>query len=322
MEIATAASPWMWGAFLALIIALLALDLGVFHRKAHEIEYKEAAVWSVVWIAIAMLFNVGVYFWFGSTRAMEFLTGYLVEKSLSVDNIFIILVLFSSFAVPKIYQHRVLFWGILGAIVFRAIFILLGALLIQKVHGILYLFGAILILLGVKLFLQKDSPQHPEQHPLMKWLARYLPMTKTFREGKFLVKENGRWLFTPLFMVLVAIEMTDIVFAVESIPAIFAITSDPFIVFTSNIFAILGMRSLFFLASGVLLRFHYLKHALAAILAFIGGKLLLADIYKIPIGISLAVVGTLLAGSVLVSLIFRNTTKSLPRSSEPKVLAP
>lgn len=309
MEITTAASPWMWGAFIALVLALLALDLGVFHRKAHEVEYKEAAIWSVVWISIALLFNALVYHWFGSARAMEFLTGYLVEKSLSVDNIFIILVLFGSFAVPKAHQHRVLFWGILGAILFRGVFIILGALLIQKIHGILYLFGGILVILGVKLLLQKESSQHPEQHPLMKWLARHLPMTKGFREGSFLVKENGRWLFTPLFMVLLAIELTDVVFAVESIPAIFAITSDPFIVFTSNIFAILGMRSLFFLASGFLLRFHYLKHGLAAILGFIGVKLLLADVYKIPIGFSLAAVGALLAISILASLIMKQKTR-------------
>jgi len=297
----TIGSIWLWGAFSVFVLGMLALDLGVFHRKAHEVKVKEALSWSIVWIALALVFNAGIYWKFGTEPALQFLTGYLIEKALSVDNLFVFLVIFSYFSVPKAYQHRVLFWGILGALVFRAIFIALGAVLLAKFHWVMYLFGAILVVTGIRLML-KTEEEHPERNPLFRLFTRFVPSTSDYRGTKFLVKEAGRWFATPLLLVLIAVESTDIVFAVDSIPAIFAITSDPFIVFTSNIFAILGLRALYFLLADVISRFAYLKYGLAAVLVFVGIKMLIVEVYKIPILLSLAVVVLLLSGAAVYSI--------------------
>jgi tellurite resistance protein TerC len=303
MGIESIGTPLLWVGFTVFVLAMLALDLGVFHRRAHAVHVREALLWTLVWISLAMIFNVGVYFWFGSERALEFLTGYVIEKALSVDNIFVFLVIFSYFAVPAALQHRVLFWGILGALVMRAIFIFLGAALLQQFHWVMYVFGAFLLFTGVKLLLQRGSEVHPERNPLFQLFRRMVPSVSDYRGSHFTVVEAGKRYATPLLLVLVAIEATDLVFAVDSIPAVFAITRDPFIVYTSNIFAILGLRALYFALAGVMGRFHYLRVGLALVLAFVGAKMMLTDLYKIPIVASLAVVAALLAGSVVASLI-------------------
>jgi tellurite resistance protein TerC len=299
MEIATVAAPWMWAAFTGFVLAMLALDLGVFHRHAHAVSVREAAVWSVVWVSLALAFNGGVAAVFGGQRGMEFLSGYLIEKALAVDNIFVFLVIFATFRVPAAYQHRVLFWGILGALLMRALFIFLGAALLARFHWIMYVFGAFLLLTGIKLLVQRDSEPHPERNPLFRLLTRVIPTSPDYDGARFVTRLDGRWVATPLLLVLVLIEITDLVFAVDSIPAIFAVTNDPFIVYTSNIFAILGLRSMFFLLAGVMDRFHYLKVGLACVLIFVGAKMGLMEIYKIPIGISLAVIASILGVSII-----------------------
>jgi tellurite resistance protein TerC len=296
-------TPALWIGFTAFVVAMLLLDALVFHRKAHEVRMKEALGWTIFWISLAVLFNLGIYLRNGRQPALEFLTGYLIEEALSVDNLFVFLVIFSYFAVPPNLQHRVLFWGILGAQVMRAIFIVLGAALIQRFHFIIYVFGGFLVFTGVKLLLQKGEEVHPERNPLFKLFRRMIPCVPDYRGTKFLVREDGKLKATPLMLVLVAVEASDIVFAVDSIPAIFAITTDPFIVYTSNIFAILGLRALFFVLAGIMGKFHYLKVGLALVLVFVGAKMLIMDLYKIPIGVSLGVVAGLLAGSVLISLL-------------------
>ena len=302
MIIESVGTPGLWIGFTIFILAMLALDLGVFHRRAHAISVKEALLWSVVWMALALVFNAGVYSWFGPARGLEFLTGYLIEKALAVDNIFVFAVIFSYFAVPIAYQHRVLFWGILGALVLRALFIGLGAVLLQKFHWVIYIFGAFLILTGIKLLLQRDEEVHPERNPVFRLFKRMVRSVPEYHGGRFFLSRNGKRYATPLLLVLVSIEVTDVIFALDSIPAIFAVTSDPFIVYTSNIFAILGLRSLYFLLAGVMHKFEYLKIGLALVLAFVGAKMVLADIYKIPIAVSLGVVAALIAGSVILSL--------------------
>ena len=302
----------IWIGFNIFVLAMLALDLGVFHRQAHEVKVKEALIWSAVWIALAMLFNAGIYFWRGSEVALEFFTGYLIEKSLSVDNIFVFILIFSYFSVPALYQHKVLFWGILGALLMRAILIAVGATLIAKFHWIIYVFGGFLIITGVKMALQKSTGIHPEKNPLVRLFKRFMPVTNEYHGEKFFIKENGRRFATPLFIVLLMVEFTDLVFAVDSIPAIFAITKDPFIVYTSNVFAILGLRSLYFALAGVMGYFHYLKIGLALVLVFVGAKMMVVDIYKIPIGLSLSVVGGILLLSVLASLIWPRRSENIP----------
>ena len=302
----------IWIGFNILVLAMLALDLGVFHRQAHEVKVKEALIWSAVWIALAMLFNAGIYFWRGSEVALEFFTGYLIEKTLSVDNIFVFILIFSYFSVPALYQHKVLFWGILGALLMRAILIAVGATLIAKFHWIIYVFGGFLIITGVKMALQKSTGIHPEKNPLVRLFKRFMPVANEYHGEKFFIKENGRRFATPLFIVLLMVEFTDLVFAVDSIPAIFAITKDPFIVYTSNVFAILGLRSLYFALAGVMGYFHYLKIGLALVLVFVGAKMMVVDIYKIPIGLSLSVVGGILLLSVLASLIWPRRSENIP----------
>ncbi|MFH2012272.1 MAG: TerC family protein [Pseudomonadota bacterium] len=293
--------PWIF--FNLFVLGMLALDLKVFHRKAHEVKIKEAFIWSFVWISMALIFNLGIYVWRGPEQALEFFTGYLIEKSLSIDNIFVFILLFSYFRVDPIYQHKVLFWGILGALFMRAVFIFAGVTLINHFHWVIFVFGAFLIYTGIKMAMKKDSEVHPERNPVLKFFRRFIPVTDHYVEGKFFIKRNGRTFATLLFVVLLVVETTDLIFAVDSIPAILAITLDPFIVYTSNIFAILGLRALYFALAGAMQFFCYLYLGLSSILVFIGVKMLLTDLYKIPIGIALSVVAGILVISIVASLL-------------------
>lgn len=295
-------SIWMWVGFNLLVFVMLALDLGVFHRKAHAVSLKEATIWSAVWISLALLFNAAIWFWMGSGPAMEFLTGYLIEKSLSVDNIFVFVLIFTYFGVPAAYQHRVLFWGVLGALLMRAALIFAGAALLERFHWIIYVFGGFLLVTGIKMALQRNEAIDPGSNPAIRLFRRFVPMTDTYEEDRFVVVRQGARYATPLLMVLVLVELSDLVFAVDSIPAIFAVTRDPFLVYTSNVFAILGLRALYFLLAGVVNLFRFLKLGLAVVLSFVGVKMLLIDIYKIPIGISLGVIIAVLTLSIVLSL--------------------
>lgn len=302
---------WPWIGFNVFVLAMLALDLGVFHRKAHEVHFKEAILWSAVWILLAGIFNLGIYYWKGEQVALQFLTGYVIEKSLSVDNIFVFLMIFAYFKVPNKYQHEVLFWGILGALAFRAIFIALGVVLIEKFHWMIYVFGAFLILTGIKMALEKDKEVHPEKNPVLKLFKKVMPVTPGYVDGHFFVKQAGRWFATPLFVVLLIIETTDIIFAVDSIPAILAVTSDPFIVYSSNVFAILGLRALFFALAGFMKLFHHLHYGLSFVLVFVGGKMLLSEYFKVPIVLSLCVILGALALSIIASLMWPKKGESV-----------
>lgn len=297
-----ATSIWFWVGFNAFVLLLLALDLGVFHRRAHVVKLREAAAWSAVWVSVALLFNLGIYLYAGPQAGLEFLTGYLVEKSLAIDNIFVIALIFSYFAVPAMYQHRVLFWGILGALVMRGAFIAAGAYALEQWHWIIYVFGGILLLTGIKMALRKDEAIDPEHNPVVRMARRWIPLTSRYDGQKFWTIESGKRVATPLFLVLLLVEFTDLVFAVDSIPAIFAITSDPFLVYTSNVFAILGLRSMYFLLAGIVHRFVYLKYGLSLVLVFVGAKMLLLDVYKVPTSVSLGVIATLIGGSIVASL--------------------
>ena len=307
----------LWGAFNLFVIAMLALDLGVFHRNAHEVRIREALFWSVFWIVLSMLFNLGVYYWHGSQAALEFLTGYLLEKSLSVDNIFVFLMIFTYFRVPYLHQHKVLFWGILGALIMRALFILVGITLIQKFHWVIYLMGGFLIITGIKMATQKDADIHPERNPVLRLVRRFVRVTEDYEGGSFFVRRSGRLLATPLFIVVLVVETTDVIFAVDSIPAILAITLDPFIVYTSNVFAILGLRALYFALAGVMQLFHYLPYGLSFILVFVGIKMLLVDIYKIPIGMALGTVAAVLVISVIASILFPPKPEATAAKPDP-----
>ena len=299
----TSAEPIMWVAFGAVVVVMLALDLGVFHRKAHVIGTREAAVWSVVWISVALLFNLGIYFHSGSDRALEFFQAWLIEKALSVDNLFVFLVAFSYFAVPPHLQHRVLFWGIIGALITRGVFIAIGAALLANFHFVMYIFGAFLIFTAVRLLRGGDEEPHPEKNPVLRLFRRFVRITKEYEGASFFVRHQGKLFATPLLMVLVVIEATDVVFAVDSIPAVFGVTSDVFIVYTSNIFAVLGLRALCFLVASVVRRLTYLRPALALVLAFVGGKMLIADRFRIPNWISLLVIAGLIGGAAAISLL-------------------
>jgi tellurite resistance protein TerC len=296
-------SLYLWIGFGAVVLTLLVLDLGVFHRKSHAISTKEAGIWTSVWICLALLFNIAIYYWKGPEIALEFLTGYLIEYSLSVDNIFVFVVIFSSFCIAPKQQHRVLFWGILGAVIMRGIFIITGSALMERFSWIVYIFGVFLIFTGIKLGFKKESVPHPEKNPIIRLACRFLPLSTDADDEKFFIKQAGRWLFTPLFLVLLTIETTDMVFALDSIPAIFGITNDLFVIFTSNVFAILGLRSLYFLLARVVGKFYYLQISLAIILIFIGTKMLIAHFFNIPIVISLLVIVTVLIGGIIVSLL-------------------
>ena len=294
----------LWFGFGSFVVLMLVLDLGVFHRSAHAVSIREALVWCVVWIGLALLFNLGIYLWKGPVKALEFLAGYLIEEALSVDNLFVFLLIFSYFRVDKRYQHRVLFWGILGAIIMRAIFIGMGVALIQRFHWIIYIFGAFLVLTGIKMATQGEKELRPERNPVLKLFRKLMPVTEDYVQGRFFVRRNGQSLATPLFVVLLLVESTDLVFAVDSIPAVLAISQDPLIVYTSNIFAIMGLRSIFFALAGIIQLFHYLQYGLSIILIFVGTKMVLSNVYKIPVGIALGVVAGILAVSVLVSVLW------------------
>ena len=305
-------SIWLWIVFNLFVLLMLALDLGVFHRHSHVVSTKEAVTWSVVWIALAMVFNVGLYFFWdmiapnsgysNSEASLAFFTGYLIEKSLSVDNIFVFILIFTFFAVPAAYQHRVLFWGILGALVMRGVLIAVGATLLKEFHWIIYVFGAFLIFTGIKMAFHKNEEVHPENNPLVKLLKRIMPVTDNYEGDKFFIRRAGTLMATPLFVVLLMVESTDLIFAVDSIPAIFAVTNDPFIVYTSNVFAILGLRALYFLLANVMDKFQYLKLGLSVVLTFVGIKMVIVDFYKIPVGASLVVIASILAVSIAASL--------------------
>ena len=299
---------WVWVGFNVFVLAMLALDLGVFHREAHEVSLKEAAAWSALWVTLALIFNYGIYHFLGPQAGLEFLTGYLIEKALSVDNIFVFVLIFSYFNVPPRYQHRVLFWGILGALVMRGAMIAAGAALIHRFHWIIYLFGAFLVFTGIRMATQTEHAIEPEANPVIRMLRRFMRVTNVYHGQKFFIREEvgGRMrrVATPLFVVLLMVETTDLIFAVDSIPAIFAVTTDTFLVYTSNVFAILGLRALYFLLAGVIHRFHYLKLGLSVVLVFVGIKMLLVDIFKIPIGISLGVIALVLGAAVVASLLF------------------
>lgn len=295
--------PAFWIGFLALIIALLLFDLLWFHRKPHAIAAKEAFGWVCFWVALAVAFNGFVYLEFGTAKALEFSTGYIVELALSLDNVFVFIVLFRYFKVPTQFQHRVLFYGILGAIVLRGIFILVGAALLNRFHWLLYVFGAFLVITAIKLLVQKDEGVHPEHNPVLKWLRKLIPITHEYHGQKFFLKSDKGLRATPLLAVLVLVESTDVVFALDSIPAIFGITRDPFIVYTSNIFAILGLRALYMLLAGIMDKFHYLKYGLGAVLLFIGAKMLISGFLHIPIVLSLGIVALLLGGSIVLSFL-------------------
>lgn len=302
MHFESVGTPLLWVGFTAFVLALLALDLGVFHRKAHEVGFREALVWSVVWVSLAAAFNVAVWMWFGPAKGLEFLTGYLIEKALSVDNIFVFLVVFSYFSVPKELQHRVLFWGILGALVMRAAFIAAGAALLEAFHGVVYVFGGFLVFTGIRMLAQRDAEPRPDRSPVLRLFRRVVPSVPDYEGPRFTVVHAGKRFATPLLAVLVVVEATDLVFAVDSIPAVFAVTKDPFIVYTSNVFAILGLRAMYFLLAGILDRFRYLKVGLATVLIFVGVKMAIVDVYAIPVGVSLAVVAGILGVSIVASL--------------------
>jgi tellurite resistance protein TerC len=294
-----------WIFFSVLVLVMLAIDLGVFHRRAHEIKLKEALGWTAIWIALAVGFNVVIWFWLGLARALEFLTGYLIEESLSVDNLFVFLLVFSSFRIAAHHQHKVLFWGIIGAVIMRLAFIVVGVALIHKFAWVLYVFGGVLIVSGVRMAVEKEKTIRLEANPVLRLLRRLMPVAENYEGEKFLVKQHARWVATRLLVTLVVIETADLIFAVDSIPAVLAITTDPFIVITSNVFAILGLRALYFALAGALKMFHHLHYGLSVILVFVGTKMLLAAWgIKIPTGIALGVVVGVVALSVLTSLIW------------------
>ncbi|HPT15009.1 MAG TPA: TerC family protein [Bacteroidales bacterium] len=300
-----------WIIFNAFVLIMLALDLGVFHRKTHEISLRESLTWTFIWIFLALVFNAIIYFWRGREQALEFFTGYLVEKSLSVDNIFVFLMIFTYFRIPSIYQHKVLFWGIIGALILRVIFIFAGVALIEKFHFTIYLFGALLVFSGYQMFQHNNTKIDPDKNPVIRFFKRFMPVTPDLREDKFFVKTGGKRFATPLFLVLILIETTDVIFAVDSIPAILAITQDQFIVYTSNVFAILGLRSLYFALAGVVHRFWLLSYGLAVVLIFVGLKMMLIDFYKIPIEWSLAFIALVITSSIILSLKLKNPENKL-----------
>ena len=305
-------SIWLWIGFNLFVLLMLALDLGVFHRKSHVVSIKEAITWSLVWISLSLLFNTGIYFFWdkfvpnsdysNSEAALAFFTGYLIEKALSVDNIFVFILIFTFFSVPSAYQHRVLFWGILGALIMRGALIGVGAALLEEFHWVIYIFGGFLIFTGIRMALHQNEELSPENNPLVKFFRKFMPVTENFEEDKFFIRRAGIWMATPLFLILLIVESTDLIFAVDSIPAIFSVTHHPFIVYTSNVFAILGLRALYFLLANVMDKFHYLKLGLSVVLTFVGVKMVIVDFYKIPVGASLVVIATILAASIAASL--------------------
>jgi len=295
-------SPWQWTAFGVIILSLLALDLGVINRKSHVIGFREAVSWSLFWVALSLCFGGWITWQYGTEKGAEFLTGYVIEWALSVDNVFLFILIFSGFKVPPQYQHRVLFWGIFGALLMRGVFIFAGAAALERWHWVLYVFGGILLVTGIRLLRASEEVEHPERNPLFKLFQRVVPSTSEYHGGQFYIREGGKWLATPLLTVLVLVELTDLIFAVDSIPAIFAITRDPFIVMTSNAFAILGLRALYFCVAGLADKLRYLKLGLAWVLILIAFKMLVSEFIKIPVTWSLLAVVVILSVSVLASL--------------------
>jgi tellurite resistance protein TerC len=294
----------LWIGFVTFIICMLVLDMLVLQKKNREISIKEAILWTLFWIVLSLIFDVGIYFYMGFNYALEFLTGYLIEKSLSMDNIFVFIIIFAYFDIPAKYQHKVLFWGILGAIVMRGAFIFAGVALIRELHWVVYILGAFLVYIGVRMAVKKEKEIHPEKNPVLRAFSKLLPVVPEYKGEKFFIKKAGKICATPLIIVLIVIETTDIVFAIDSIPAILSITVHPFIVFTSNVFAILGLRALYFAISGVMRLFSYLHFGLSAILVFVGVKMLITDFYKIPVSIALIAVGGILIISIMLSILF------------------
>jgi tellurite resistance protein TerC len=299
-----ATNVWFWVIFIGFVLAMLALDLGVFHRKAHVVKPREAGIWMAVWVSLALLFAAGLWVFYGRQIALTFLTGYVIEESLSIDNIFVIVIIFEYFRVPARCQHRVLFYGILGALVMRGFFIGLGSMLLARFHWVIYVFGAMLVVTGIRIAFKRDEQFEGNRNVVVRLMRRFVPLSEEYHGKHFFTIENGRRVATPLLLVLVLVEVTDLIFAVDSIPAIFGVTRDPFIVFTSNIFAILGLRSMYFLLAAVVDRFHLLKYGLAVILTFIGVKMLGEPFFKIHIMTSLAIVVAVLAISILASLVW------------------
>lgn len=300
-----------WIIFNVFVLVMLALDLGVFHRKTHEVSLKEALTWTFIWVSLALIFNTIIYYWRGQQQALEFFTGYLVEKALSVDNIFVFIMIFTYFQIPSKYHHKVLFWGIIGALIMRVIFIFAGVALIEKFHFTIYIFGALLIYTGYRMFYHNNAKINPDKNPVIRFFKKFMPVTPDLHEDRFFTKLSGRRYATPLFLVLILIETTDLIFAVDSIPAILAITQDQFIVYTSNVFAILGLRSLYFALAGVVHRFWLLSYGLAIVLIFVGIKMILVDFYKIPIEWSLLFIATIITGSIFLSLKYKNKKNNL-----------
>jgi tellurite resistance protein TerC len=296
-----------WILFNLFVLAMLVLDLGVFHRRAHEVRFREALAWSAMWIVLAAAFAALVFFWRGRILALEFVTGYIIELSLSVDNLFVFLLIFRYFRVPGEDQHKVLFWGIIGALIMRAVFILLGVSLIRRFHWIVYAFGALLVYSGIRLFGEQGSEVHPEKNPILRLFRRWIPVTQDYHTGKFFVRQPALFA-TPLLVVLLVVETTDLLFAVDSIPAVLAITLNAFIVYTSNVFAILGLRSMYFALAGMMEIFHYLHYGLSVVLIFVGVKMLVSHYYQIPTVLALAVVAGVLLISVLTSVIHPKRT--------------
>jgi tellurite resistance protein TerC len=299
-----------WIGFSAFVLTMLALDLGLFHRKSHAVSLKEAVTWTAIWVGLALTFNIGIYYRHGGEQALQFLTGYVVELSLSVDNLFVFLLVFAHFKVPDQYRHKVLFWGILGALIMRIVFIVAGTTLITKFHWIIYVFGALLVASGIKMLLQRDDDIHPEKNPLLKFCRRFINVASHYDRGQFFLKQDGQTFASPLFLVLLILESTDLVFALDSVPAALAITSDPFIVFTSNVFAILGLRSMFFALEGIMKKFRYLRYGLSAVLVFVGAKMLVTGFYKVPTPISLLLIVSILSISIITSLAIKPKTES------------
>ncbi|HIE52311.1 MAG TPA: TerC family protein [Armatimonadetes bacterium] len=305
---------WLWTGFILFVLTVLTLDLWVFHRRAHVVSLREAATWVAVWVSLALTFSIGVFHWRGTIAGWEFLTGYVIEWSLSMDNVFVFALVFSYFAVPPQYQHRVLFWGILGAIIMRGIFIFLGVTLLHYFHWLIYFFGGFLLFSGIKFVLHRGVEVHPERNPAVKLARRFLLLTPNYEGQRFITRQKGHLVATPLLLVLVTVEFTDLIFAVDSIPAILAITQDPFIVYTSNIFAILGLRMLYFLVAGLIRMFRYLKTGLGLLLCFVGAKMMLSGVYDIPVTWSLLVIVLLVGTPILVSLATDMKQARQPRS--------
>jgi tellurite resistance protein TerC len=308
----TIGTPLQWGAFLALVFGLLALDLGVFNRKVHRVGLREAVFWSVFWTVLALIFNAWIYWHGGFQPGLEFLTGYIIERSLSFDNIFVFIVIFNYFAVPAEYQHRVLFWGILGALISRGLFIGMGTALLARFDWLILVFGAFLVYTGIKILLEKETEVHPEKNPVLRLFQRLVPLTTRYHDKHFFVREAGRLVATPLMLVLVVVEATDVVFAVDSIPAVFGVTRDPFIVFTSNICAILGLRALYFLLAGLMHKFQYLGFGLGLVLVFVGAKMLLHEWVPIPTAWSLGIVLAILTMAIVASLLRPASPEEIP----------